>query len=127
MTKFNKDITYFYDELIRHKDFYIKQNHCLEGLWGADFKKTREKEKESFFNAIIQEAIPGEPLKTETYNKLIGIIDNEWGAILRLNVPIKNLSEKDYEEKVDFTLNRIKCFALKEKRKETKEKLKADN
>jgi hypothetical protein len=108
-----KALRLYYENLLKQKDFYLKQHHCLESLWSNSFKNGREQEKERFFSALIQKALPGEKLKKKTLVSLAEILEDFWKAELRLEFPPVKLEEKEYEEKIKQTILKVKFFAKK--------------
>jgi hypothetical protein len=93
-----------------NKSFYLRQQHCLEGVWGYGFHRSYNKNKTLFYEALIRETVFDEKLKNKRYNFLLEIAEEAWSETLDQRSLAKALTEEEYKEKMLTTNYKIQLF-----------------
>lgn len=101
---------HYYEYLLKQKNLYLRQQHCLESVWGYGFHRTYDKNKTLFYEAIIRESPFEEKIKAKRYNFLLGLVEEAWAKTLDQRSLAKALTEEEYKEKLLTTNYKIQLF-----------------
>jgi len=109
-----KEIEYssehYYAYLLQQKKLYIRQQHCLEGVWGHGFHRSYNKNKTLFYEAIVRETVFEEKLKAERYNFLLAIAEEGWAETLNQRSSGEALTPEEYKKKMLTTKYKLQLF-----------------